>query len=94
MASFQAPIFSSKKFFVPSVSDEVDLAKQKINQATFDVKQAAGKKPEGADLYAVGPFKSLSIAPNLTDPRPFPCYSSASRTFFLKTPLFVFDKQT
>lgn len=61
MASFQAPIFNSKKFFVPAVSDEVDLAKQKVNQAVFDAKQAAGAKPQGADLYAVRSFPPCCV---------------------------------
>lgn len=53
MASYQAPVFANKKFFVPSVSEQVDVAKEKLNEAKVDVKQAAGAAPQGADLYAV-----------------------------------------
>lgn len=59
MASFQAPIFNSKKFFVPSVSDKVDLAEKKINQAESSVKKAASAAPTGVDLYAVGSCRDI-----------------------------------
>merc|ERR1712072_352877 len=52
MASYRAPVFANKKFFVPSVSEQVDVAKEKLNEAKVDVKQAAGAAPQGADLYA------------------------------------------